>query len=102
MSDANGAWAVEFLGVSKRYKHFNLDDLNFRLPQGEILGLVGPNGAGKSTCLRLLMGFVQPDSGKICVLNKAIPKHVHHHRACCFMGSDSRFSAKRFFLKPPI
>lgn len=95
MSDINGAWAVEFQGVSKRYKHFSLENLNFRVPQGEILGLVGPNGAGKSTCLRLLMGFVQPESGEIKVLQKAIPEYaVWLKERAAFVSEDMRLFAE--------
>ncbi len=44
-----------------------IDNLNFKLPQGGILGIIGPNGAGKSTFLKLLTGAVNPDSGTIQV-----------------------------------
>lgn len=37
--------AVHFEGVSKKYKHFNLDDIKFDLPAGSIMGFIGPNGA---------------------------------------------------------
>ena len=95
MSDVNGSWAVEFRAVNKRYKYFSLEDLNFHLPQGEILGLVGPNGAGKSTCLRLLMGFVQPDSGSIRVLNKAVPEHsLWLKERAAFVSEDMRLFAE--------
>lgn len=42
-----------------------IDNLNFKLPKGGILGIIGPNGAGKSTFLKLLTGQEQPDSGEI-------------------------------------
>ena len=44
-----------------------LDGLSFRVPAGETVVLVGPSGAGKSTIIELLLGFVQPDSGRITV-----------------------------------
>ena len=43
-----------------------LEDVNIRVPDGKILGLVGTNGSGKSTLLRLMSGVYVPDSG--CVL----------------------------------
>ena len=42
-----------------------LTDVNLRLAQGEVLGLIGDNGAGKSTLLKILCGFQPPDSGRI-------------------------------------
>ena len=46
-----------------------LDDINFNINQGEILGLLGPNGAGKSTIFNLITGLIKPDYGKI-IFNK--------------------------------
>jgi ATP-binding cassette ChvD family protein len=42
-----------------------IDDLNFRLPPGGIVGVIGPNGAGKTTLFRMLVGQEQPDSGSL-------------------------------------
>ena len=42
-----------------------LDDINFTVNQGEILGLLGPNGAGKSTIFNLITGLLKPDYGKV-------------------------------------
>ncbi len=42
-----------------------IDDLNFTLPPGGIIGVVGPNGAGKTTMFRLITGNDQPDKGTI-------------------------------------
>jgi ABC-2 type transport system ATP-binding protein len=42
-----------------------LDHLSLEVPDGAVFGLLGPNGAGKTTFLRLIMGFVFPDTGQI-------------------------------------
>ncbi|NCN43065.1 MAG: energy-dependent translational throttle protein EttA [Piscirickettsiaceae bacterium CG_4_9_14_3_um_filter_43_564] len=42
-----------------------IDDLNFKLPPGGIVGIIGSNGAGKSTLFKMLTGQEQPDSGSI-------------------------------------
>jgi ATP-binding cassette subfamily C protein CydD len=47
-----------------------LDGLSFRVPSGETLVLAGPSGAGKSTVIEILLGFVQPQSGRV-LLNGA-------------------------------
>ena len=44
-----------------------IDDLNFSLPPGGIVGVIGPNGAGKTTLFRMLVGQEQPDSGTLKV-----------------------------------
>jgi ABC-2 type transport system ATP-binding protein len=66
-------FAVEFSGVTKRYKHFTLDQIDLKLPTGGIMGFVGVNGAGKSTTLRILMGLVHQDAGTVHVLGYAMP-----------------------------
>ncbi|MEQ8677607.1 MAG: ABC transporter ATP-binding protein [Aggregatilineales bacterium] len=40
-----------------------MDDISFKVKEGEILGLLGPNGAGKTTTMRILTGFMPPTSG---------------------------------------
>jgi len=44
-----------------------IEELNFRLPAGGIVGVVGPNGAGKTTLFRMLMGEIEPDHGTLRV-----------------------------------
>jgi energy-dependent translational throttle protein EttA len=44
-----------------------IDDLNFSLPPGGIVGVIGPNGAGKTTLFRMIIGQEQPDSGSLRV-----------------------------------
>ncbi|MEE9496455.1 MAG: ABC transporter ATP-binding protein [Desulfobacterales bacterium] len=61
--------ASPLLKVSKLYKNFGgvqaIQDLNFELAQGELLGLIGPNGSGKTTSVNLITGFVKPTKGEI-------------------------------------
>ena len=71
-SETGTKLAISLAGVSKSYKHFNLRDINFAVERGTVAGLIGPNGAGKSTTMRILMGLVQPDSGSVATLGKAI------------------------------
>ena len=61
-----GDKVLDFKDVSKGYDdRLLIDELNFSLPQGAIVGVVGGNGAGKSTLLRMIMGTEEPDSGSI-------------------------------------
>jgi len=52
-----------------------VDQINFDIQKGEILGLLGPNGAGKTTTLRMLTGFLNPTSGNIRVKDYTIDEH---------------------------
>lgn len=55
-------------GVDKNYGDIRaLRDVNFRVRAGEVLALLGPNGAGKTTAVKLLLGLLQPNSGKVRV-----------------------------------
>ncbi|MFH0242694.1 CocE/NonD family hydrolase [Streptomyces sp. HK10] len=67
---------LEITGLSKRYAgsadRYAVRDLSFRVERGQVLGLLGPNGAGKTTTLRMLMGLIAPDSGRIMVFGHVI------------------------------
>ena len=45
-----------------------LDDLSFRVEEGEVFGFLGPNGAGKSTTINIVLDFARPTAGEISVL----------------------------------
>jgi ABC-2 type transport system ATP-binding protein len=51
-----------------------VDQINFAIEKGEILGLLGPNGAGKTTTLRMLTGYLQPSAGNIQIKDLSIDK----------------------------
>ncbi|RRO18830.1 energy-dependent translational throttle protein EttA [Flavobacteriaceae bacterium 14752] len=59
-----GTNVIEARGVKKAFDDKLLyDDLNFKLPQAGIVGIVGPNGAGKTTIFKMIMGEIEPDEG---------------------------------------
>jgi ATP-binding cassette ChvD family protein len=61
-----GQVVIEVEGLSKGYgDRLLIDDLNFKLPAGGIVGVIGPNGAGKSTLFKMLTGQEQPDNGSV-------------------------------------
>lgn len=53
-----------------------LDDVNFKLHEGEIVALLGKSGSGKSTLLRIIAGLVSPTSGKVFYRGQAVTKPV--------------------------
>ena len=57
---------IEFNNVSLSYgNRLILDNINFKISDGEIFGMLGPNGVGKSTIFNLLVGLISPNSGII-------------------------------------
>jgi ABC-2 type transport system ATP-binding protein len=65
--------AIQLQGVCKHYRHFDLDHVDLELPAGNIMGFIGANGAGKSTTIRILLGLVHQDRGKVQVLGHRLP-----------------------------
>jgi energy-dependent translational throttle protein EttA len=61
-----GNVVIEAEGLRKGYgNNLLIDDLNFRLPPGGIVGVIGPNGAGKTTLFRMIIGQEEPDAGSL-------------------------------------
>lgn len=69
----------QIIEVSKLYKTFGrttvVNNLSFRVMQGDIYGFLGPNGAGKSTTLRMLVSLIKPDTGVISIFGKDLNKN---------------------------
>ncbi len=63
-----GQVVIEADGLSKGFgDRLLIDDLEFKLPPGGIVGVIGPNGAGKSTLFKMITGAEKPDAGEIRV-----------------------------------
>ena len=59
---------IKVENLTKRYAgHTAIQDLNFEVGKGEIMGFLGPNGAGKSTTMRILSSFMPPTSGRATI-----------------------------------
>ena len=57
---------IQLQSISKYFEEVTaVDHVSFRIEKGDIYGLLGPNGAGKTTAIRMLMGILEPDEGKI-------------------------------------
>ena len=61
-----GSRVIEVKGLKKAFgDRLLIEDLDFSLPPGGIVGVIGPNGAGKTTLFRMLTGQEQPDEGEV-------------------------------------
>src|SRR5947209_5321245 len=73
--NAVGRLFAKLVGRTPERKHpFKaLDDVDFAVEEGEVLGIIGTNGAGKSTMLKLLARITVPTSGAVSVRGKIAP-----------------------------
>jgi spermidine/putrescine transport system ATP-binding protein len=74
-------------GVDKIYPDFRLE-LDFQVRQGELLILLGPSGCGKTTTLRLIAGFIDPDSGTLSMDGRRIDTLPAHRRKIGIVFQD--------------
>lgn len=70
---------MSIIEVSKLTKYYGksrgIEDVSFRVEEGEIFGFIGPNGAGKSTTIRLLLSLIRPTGGSATVFGKDVVTH---------------------------
>jgi ABC-type multidrug transport system ATPase subunit len=60
--------AIRSENLTRSYKGFvAVDNLNLAVLQGEIYGFLGSNGAGKTTTMKMLVGLLKPDAGRVCI-----------------------------------
>ena len=64
---------IELQNLSKKYKGFELKNINFNVPQGCIVGLIGENGAGKTTTIKSILNITN-SNGNIKVFGKELTK----------------------------
>ena len=66
---------IEVKNITKKYGNYTaVDNINFKIEEGEIIGLLGPNGAGKSTTMNMITGYIEPTEGEIIVNGYDISK----------------------------
>ena len=60
--------SIEVKSLVKKYnKKLAVDNLNFTIKNGEIIGLLGPNGCGKTTTIGMILGLLKPSSGEVLI-----------------------------------
>ena len=59
---------IEVKNITKKYgSTIAVDNISFKIKEGEVVGLLGPNGAGKSTTMNIITGFIEPTEGEVYV-----------------------------------
>lgn len=78
--------------LTKRFGSFTaLHDCSLSIDQGEVFGLLGPNGSGKTTLIRLLLGFLNPTSGRATIREfDCLRDRVEVHRVVSYLPGDAR------------
>ena len=78
---------LEAKKIGKSYEGRKVvEDINFSVKAGEVIGIFGPNGAGKTTCFYMIMGIVRPDFGSVYLDGKDITKLQMYERARLGLG----------------
>ena len=86
---------VSAVGLVKEFRDFwnrpkakAVNDLDFEVREGEVLGLLGPNGSGKSTTVKMLLGLLYPTAGRLTVFGKS-PRDVDTKRLIGYLPEES-------------
>ena len=67
---------IEFKNISLSYgNRLILDNINFKINEGQIFGMLGPNGVGKSTIFNLITGLINPKNGVIKIANEEVTQY---------------------------
>lgn len=86
---------VEAVGLTKEFKDFwnrpkakAVNDIDFEVKEGEVLGLLGPNGSGKSTTVKMLLGLLYPTGGRLTVFGKS-PRDVDTKKMIGYLPEET-------------
>jgi len=87
--------AIRLEGISKRLGEREvLRDVSFIAKQGDVFGYLGPNGAGKTTTIRILLGLLQPTSGKATILGEDVSRDEARRKVGFVLESDGLYDNK--------
>ncbi len=96
MTDTNtNAPIVSAIGLTKVFKDFwgrpkakAVNDIDFEIKKGEVIGLLGPNGSGKSTTVKMILGLLYPTAGQLSVLGRS-PQAVESKKEIGYLPEES-------------
>lgn len=86
---------VSAIGLTKGFKDFwgrpkakAVNDIDFEIKKGEVIGLLGPNGSGKSTTVKMILGLLYPTAGQLSVLGRS-PQAVESKKEIGYLPEES-------------
>lgn len=96
MADVNtDTPVVSAIGLTKVFKDFwnrpkakAVNDIDFEIKKGEVVGLLGPNGSGKSTTVKMILGLLYPTAGQLSVLGRS-PQAVESKKEIGYLPEES-------------
>jgi ABC-type multidrug transport system ATPase subunit len=66
---------IQTFGLTRRFGNLvAVDQIDLRVPRGSVYSFLGPNGAGKTTTIRMLLGLIRPDAGKVALFGSTFPE----------------------------
>jgi ABC-type multidrug transport system ATPase subunit len=78
---------IETAALSKRYSGgvrgestLAVDEISFRVEEGQVFGFLGPNGSGKTTTIGMLLGIITPTGGQVSLFGGSTPREIHAAR----------------------
>jgi ABC-2 type transport system ATP-binding protein len=87
--------AIRLEGLSKQLGEREvLRDVSFVVKRGDVFGYLGPNGAGKTTTIRILLGLLQPTSGKATILGEDVSRDEARRKVGFVLESDGLYDNK--------
>ena len=88
-------YIIETRNLSKKSgKKYRVKNLNLKVPKGIVYGFLGPNGAGKTTTMKLLLGLIHPNTGKIYIHGKEL---THKNRTSLSLLTGSLIENPGFY-----
>lgn len=95
MAEQESKTIVRAVGLGKEFKDFwnrpkakAVNDIDFEIQEGEVVGLLGPNGSGKSTTVKMLLGLLYPTAGSLSVFGNS-PRDVNTKKQIGYLPEES-------------
>ena len=92
---------VSAVGLTKVFRDFwnrpkakAVNDIDFEVHEGEVVGLLGPNGSGKSTTVKMLLGLLYPTGGRLTVFGKS-PRDVENKKLIGYLPEERGLYPKK-------